>query len=81
MFCATGAQQCYTKASKGDLLPGQGGFAAKEKFGEALPPCAVIRAAVRVKLLCFPFALRCAVLMRCAAHLAGLLTANFGVCC
>ena len=31
------------------------------KPGEALPPCAVIRAAVRVKLLCFPFALRCAV--------------------
>ena len=56
MFCATGTQQCYTKASKGDLLPGQGGFAAKGKPGEALPPCAVIRAAVRVKLLCFPFA-------------------------
>ena len=38
MFCATGTQQCYTKASKGDLLPGQGGFAAKGKPGEALPP-------------------------------------------
>ena len=38
MFCATGTQQCYTKASKGDLLPGQGGFAAKGRPGEALPP-------------------------------------------
>ena len=36
MFCATGTQPCYTKASKGDLLPGQGGFAAKGKPGEAL---------------------------------------------
>ena len=34
MFCATGTQQCYTKASKGDLLPGQGGFAAKGRPGE-----------------------------------------------
>ena len=67
MFCATGTQQCYTKASKGDLLPGQGGFAAKGKLGEALPPCAVIRAAVRVKLSAFP--LLFAVQSSCAAQL------------
>lgn len=38
MFCATGTQQCYTKASKGDLLPGQGGFAAKEDLVKLCPP-------------------------------------------